>query len=43
VPAAVIVLGGYGLAYLLAARLLGIQEAHDLLARLRRPGADRGK
>ena len=38
----VIVLGGYGVTYLLAARLLGIQEAHDLLARLRRTGAGHG-
>ncbi|HRZ10175.1 MAG TPA: lipid II flippase MurJ, partial [Gemmatimonadales bacterium] len=43
VPAAVLVLGGYGVTYLLAARLFGVQEAHELLARLRRPGAGRGQ
>ncbi len=43
VPAAVIILGGYGATYLLATRLLGVQEARDLLVRLQRPGAGRGK
>jgi putative peptidoglycan lipid II flippase len=43
VPAAVIILGGYGVSYLLTARLFGVQEARDLLVRLQRPGAGRGK
>ena len=43
VPAAVIILGGYGATYLLATRLLGVQEARDLLVRLQRPGAGRGE
>lgn len=33
VPLAVVVLGGYGVTYLLAARLFGVQEARDLLVR----------
>ena len=33
VPLAVVVLGGYGATYLLAARLLGVQEARNLLVR----------
>ncbi len=33
VPAAVVILGGYGVTYLLAARLFGVQEARDLLVR----------
>jgi putative peptidoglycan lipid II flippase len=36
VPLAALVLGGYGLTYLLAARLLGVPEAQRLLARLTR-------
>jgi len=33
VPTAVLVLGVYGVTYLLAARLFGVQEARDLLVR----------
>ncbi|TFG43098.1 MAG: murein biosynthesis integral membrane protein MurJ [Gemmatimonadales bacterium] len=33
VPLAVVVLGGYGVTYLLAARFFGVQEARDLLVR----------
>jgi putative peptidoglycan lipid II flippase len=33
VPLAIVVLGGYGVTYLLAARLLGVQEARTLLVR----------
>lgn len=33
VPMAVVVLGGYGVTYLLVTRLLGVQEARDLLRR----------
>jgi putative peptidoglycan lipid II flippase len=43
VPAAVIILGAYGAIYLLVARAFGVQEARDLLVRLQRSGAGRGK
>jgi putative peptidoglycan lipid II flippase len=43
VPVAVLVLGGYGVAYLLAARALGVQEAQDLLLRVARRGTDRDR
>ncbi len=33
VPAAVVILGGFGVTYLLAARLFGVQEARNLLVR----------
>ena len=40
VPLAVLVLGGYGMAYLLTAHALGVQEARTLLRRVLRRGAD---
>lgn len=41
VPRAVLVLGGYGVAYLLSTALLGVSEARTMLGRLVRRGADR--
>ena len=41
VPRAALVLSGYGVAYLLAAGLLGVSEARALMGRLVRRGADR--
>jgi putative peptidoglycan lipid II flippase len=41
VPIAVIVLGAYGFTYFLAARVLGVQEARNLWARVARRGAGR--
>ena len=43
IPMAIVVLGAYGLAYFGAARLLGIEEAQALLARLGRGGPGRGR
>jgi putative peptidoglycan lipid II flippase len=43
VPDAVIILGAYGVTYLLVTRLFGVQEARDLLVRVRRLGPGRGK
>jgi len=40
VPRAVLVLGGYGIAYLLSTALLGVPEARAMLGRLVRRGAD---
>jgi hypothetical protein len=40
VPRAVLVLGGYGVAYLLSTALLGVPEARAMIGRLVRRGAD---